>query len=193
MGTVAKNTGKDFPKAPAGTHIARCFEVIDLGHQKITFKGVEKWAPKIILTWELCNEMMGDSLPFTVSARLTLSLAETSMLRPMLESWRGKPFTTEELNGFDVRKVVGAYCMLGIVHNTVEGKTYANVTTAMALPKGTTKPAPINPTFYFGIETGDIETLPEWLQKVVRVSQEYTGEDADPMQKISEMEDDIPF
>lgn len=203
MGTTAKSSGGDFPKAPVGTHVARCYQVIDLGHQKIVWQGKEKWSPKIMLTWELCNELMEDGRPFAVSNRYTLSLAEQSVLRPSLESWRGKPFTDEELNGFDVKNVLGAYCMLGVVHNNHEGKTYANVSAILPLPKGMPKPAPVNPNLYFNIDTDDVTVLPEWLQNVIKKSREYNPEAEPPVTQqvntqrghpaFETMMDDVPF
>lgn len=196
MGTVAKNSGGDFPKAPVGTHVARCYQVIDLGHQKIVWQGKEKWQPKVMFTWELCGEPMEDGRPFAVSNRYTLSLAETSALRPALESWRGKPFTEAELEGFDVQNVLGAYCMLGVVHNSVDGKVYANVSAILPLPKGMAKPAPVNDNLYFDIETDDAAKLPEWLQKTIAKSREKSGEPAPPTGKrntFADLDDDIPF
>lgn len=204
MGTTAKASGGDFPKAPVGTHIARCYQVIDLGHQKIVWQGKEKWQPKVMFSWELCNELMEDGRPFSVSNRYTLSLAEQSVLRPSLESWRGKPFTEEELNGFDVKNVLGAYCMLGVVHNTSDGKTYANVSAILPLPKGMSKPAPVNENLYFNIDDGDVSKLPEWLQNVVKKSRELSGEPethgttmrapaAGGPKEFEDLMDEIPF
>jgi hypothetical protein len=187
MSTTARNTDKDFPKAPAGTHVARCYQVIDLGHQKIVWNNQEKWQPKVLLTWEILGEeRMEDGRPFAVSSRFTLSLSEKSALRPILEAWRGKPFTKEEADGFDVKKVLGAYCMLNVVHNQVGDKTYANVAAVMALPKGMPKPAPVNQDLYFNLDDGDMAKLPDWLQNIVKKSKEKMG-------SFEDMKDDIPW
>lgn len=201
MGTTAKASGGDFPKAPAGTHIARCYQVIDLGHQKIVWNNEEKWQPKIMLAWELLgDDRMTDGRPFSVSNRYTLSLSEKSTLRPMLEAWRGKPFSKEEAEGFDVKNVLGAYCMLNVVHNESGDKTYANVSAVMALPKGAVKPALVNPALYFNLDEGDITTLPDWIQKVVKKSKEYSGDkmhgftdDSAAVVGVPGVEEDIPF
>lgn len=199
MGTTAKANGTDFPKAPVGTHVARCYQVIDLGHQKIVWQGTEKWQPKILITWELfCEEKMDDGRPFSISNRYTLSLSDKSNLAPMLEAWRGKPFTPQEREGFDIKNVLGAYCMIGVVHNKVEDRTYANVSAVMALPKGMAKPEPVNENLYFNLDTDDIGKLPEWLQKIVQKSREYTAEPehAQPQKSggtFDDMDDDIPF
>lgn len=200
MGTTAKASGGDFPKAPAGTHIARCYQVIDLGHQKIVWNNEEKWQPKIMLSWELLgDEKMDDGRPFSVSGRYTLSLSEKSALRPILESWRGRQFTKEEAEGFDVKNVLGAYCMINVVHNSVGDKTYANVAAVMALPKGATKPQASNANLYFNLDAGDITALPDWLQKVVKKSKEYSGdkmhglENSDVHEGVPGLDEEIPF
>ena len=46
-----------------------------------------------------------DIIARTISATYTLSLGERSNLRKMLESWRSRAFTPEELQGFDLEKV----------------------------------------------------------------------------------------
>lgn len=58
------------------------------------------------------------------------------LVPPSLESWRGKPFTPEELAGFDLKNVLGLSCFVGVVHETKGDKTYANLASVMKLPKG---------------------------------------------------------
>ena len=175
MGTTAKNTGTEFPKAPAGTHVARCCWVIDLGTQTTEWMGKKKKQPKILIAWELSNELMDDGRPFTVSNRYTLSLFEQAVLRQHLESWRGKSFTEDDVNGgFDVKNILGAYCMLNIIHKQSNGKTYANVGGVMTLPKGMPKPPKINPDIYFSTDDfAGFEDLPEWIRGIVERSEEY--------------------
>jgi hypothetical protein len=50
-----------------------------------------------------------------VSKFYTLSLGDKANLRKDLENWRGKAFSAEELDGFDVQALIGANCMLNIV------------------------------------------------------------------------------
>ncbi len=103
--------GGDFEPPPAGTHVARCVQVIDVGTQHWTSAQYgPKSGRKIRLTWELSNETKvfdetkGEQ-PIFVSAEYTASLNEKSNLRKVLTSWRGKPFSDEELQGFDPRKI----------------------------------------------------------------------------------------
>lgn len=199
MGTVAKaSSGGDFEIPAAGAVVGRCYMVADLGTQDTSFQGKPKKAHKILLSWELA-ETMEDGRPFSISSRYTLSLFDQAILRQHLESWRGKTFTEEELAGFDVKNVLGKYCLLSVVHNKEGDKTYANVKGIMPLPKGMEKPLPVNKDIYFDVDTGDISTIPEWVANVVKKSDEWKARSQPaapakaPAGKFDDMEDDIPF
>lgn len=175
--------------------------VIDLGTQDTTFAGKPKKAHKILLGWEL-SETMSDGRPFSVSSRYTLSLFDQALLRQHLEAWRGRAFTDEELAGFDVKNVLGAYCLLSIVHNKQGDKTYANVNGIMPVPRGMEKPPAVNDPIHYEIETGDITKLPEWIQNVIKKSDEWKAKTNGvlppaqvPIQPghFDDMKDDIPF
>ena len=200
MGTVAK-AGAKLPIAPEGTHIARCIWVIDLGHQKSEFMGKTKVLPKILMCFELLGEeKMEDGRPFTLSRRFTLSLGDKSALRPVLESWRGRKFTREELDGFDVRNCCGKYAMVTVTHDVDGEKEYANIASVAAIPKGLTLPDGVNDTITYVIEEGErpnIVGLPEWVGKIIQQCEEMKGIDADEPKKkpgnFDDMKDDIPF
>lgn len=198
MGTVAKaSSGEDFAIPEAGAVVGRCYMVADLGTQDTTFKGTPKKAHKILLSWELA-QTMDDGRPFSISSRYTLSLFDQAILRQHLESWRGKSFTDEELAGFDVKNVLGKYCLLSIVHNKEGDKTYANVKGIMPVPKGMEKPGAVNKDVYFDVDIGDLSTIPEWVQNVVKKSDEWKARGAAPALKsaaagFEDMEDDCPF
>jgi hypothetical protein len=195
MGTVAKaSSGEGFEIPDAGAVVGRCYMVVDLGTQDTSFQGKPKKTHKVLIAWELA-EKMEDGRPFAISSRYTLSLFDQAILRQHLESWRGRSFTEAELAGFDVKNVLGAYCMLSIVHNKDGDKTYANVKGVMPVPRGMEKPAPVNKDLYFDIDTGDISVLPEWIQNVVKKSDEYKakGNGSKPAGSFGDMKDDIPW
>lgn len=192
MGTTAKATGdKEFELPAAGAVVGRCYMVADLGTQDTTFKGTPKKAHKVLLAWEL-DELMQDGKPFAISSRYTLSLFDQAILRQHLESWRGRSFTEAELEGFDVKNVLGKFCMLSIVHNKDGDKTYANVKGIMPVPKGMPTPKPVNKDVYFDIDTGDISVLPEWVQNVVKKSDEWKARSGNGKSHFDDMEDDDP-
>lgn len=127
-------SGTQYPPAPAGTHAAICVDVVDLGILEVTYSGKTKKQHKITIVWQI-DEDRDDGKPHAVRKRYTLSLHEKAGLRKDLESWRGLPFTQEELDGFDVEVLVGKGCLLNIIHNVKDSNTYANVATIMKLPK----------------------------------------------------------
>ena len=148
----------NFEQIPAGTYQAVCYAVWDLGKQTTTWEGQEKQTHKIIIAWEI-NETMkegeNNGKRFVISKRYTLSLGSKSNLLKDLVPWRGRPFTEQEFQGFDVETVIGANCMLGITITEKDGKSYTNVSSISSLMRGlakivpTTQPQP-----------------PEWVVKI---------------------------
>ena len=199
MAIIAKAGGKDFEKAPAGTHAARCYQIIDLGTQQVEWKGAIKYQHKVLIGFELCDELMGDGRPFSVSGRYTLSLSEKGNLRPLLEAWRGAPFTDQEAEGFDISKLLGQPCILTIIHNTVKEKTYVNIASISKPMKGMEIKPAVNPLMEFSIESdlNKLGQLPDWIQKIIRQSVEMNKdhvvqeESENPVPK--NFSDDIPF
>lgn len=151
MPIIAKRTERSFIPCPAGLHPAVCVDVVDLGVLKVTFSNETKVQHKCKIVWQTADEMP-DGKPFLVQRRYTLSLSEKSSLRKDLESWRGKPFTDEELDGFDLEKLIGANCQLNVVHDQKNGDTYANVTTVVPLGRGMVK---IKPRDYIRVQDRD--------------------------------------
>lgn len=134
MGIIAK-AGATFTPCPSGSHIATCVDVVDLGIIKSTYSGKTKSQHKVNIIWQI-GEMRDDGKPFLPRKRYTLSLHEKASLRKDLESWRGRPFSDAELEGFDIEALIGVSCMLSVVHAAQSGSVYANVTAIMRLPKG---------------------------------------------------------
>ena len=168
--------GGDFEQCPAGSFAARCYQIIDLGHQTFEWKGEAKVAPKVRITWEL-NEPMQDGRPFSISREYTASIGDKANLRKDLEAWRGRPFSAEELQNFSLENVLGAPCLLGVVHKPSKdgSKTYANVGSIMALPKGMACPELVNPAVKFDIGTFDqkvFDGLSSYVQKKILMSKE---------------------
>ena len=135
---IPKPEEANFEKAPAGSHVAVCCRVIDLGTQAQTFEGRDKKVKKLLLGWELQGPAMESGDRFVIHENYTASLAKKANLRKVLESWRGKPFTDEDFEngGFDVSKLLGVPCLLTVIHNESGGKTYANVQSVAKLMKG---------------------------------------------------------
>lgn len=138
MALIAKDGG-DYENHPEGQFRAICMDVVDLG--MVENKKWGKMQHKIAVVYHT-EAKMKDGRPFEIWARFTLTLAENGFLRPFLQSWRGKSFTPEELEGFDVEKLIGAPAYIQVIHQRSGDKTYANIGTIMMPPRGTEKLAP---------------------------------------------------
>ena len=199
------NTGGDFEPPPAGTHLAICYRIIDLGTQQVDFQGTKKLQHKIMLSWELPDEKMDDGEPFTVHQRYTLSSHEKARLRQDLESWRGMAFTEADFGpgGFNIKNVLGVPCLLTIIHEAKQGRIYANIRAIAKPPKGMGKPTPHNPTAYLDLNNFDpklFSALSDSLRATISKSPEYQKAvsshvgDAGPAPRDGEpINDDIPF
>ena len=115
---VSGKSGTNFTPAPAGTHAAVCVDVVDLGILEVSFGGKTKQQHKINLVWQI-DEERDDGKPFTVRKRYTCSLHEKAALRKDLEAWRGRPFTDQELDGFDLETLISAPALLIPVNTSI--------------------------------------------------------------------------
>lgn len=112
---------KNYVDPPEGIHLAICVDVTEPQEYETAF------GPKlkIRLVWELDEKMpegsKGAGKPYLASKFLTPSLNERATLFKLLQSWRGKPFTQDELKGFDIEKLIGVSCQL-VIEPYVDGK-----------------------------------------------------------------------
>jgi hypothetical protein len=125
-----------------GTYLSRCTTLVDLGTQKTEFSGETKSAHKVLLGFEILDteQRRDDGAPFVLSKRFTLSLHEKSAMRKTLEGWRGRAFTPQELKGFDLKSILNKGCLISVSTVEKDGKTYANITNVVPVPKGMTAP-----------------------------------------------------
>lgn len=173
------DSGTDYKPLPAGNYAATCIRVIDLGTQTTNYQGEEKSARKVRIFWEIPEETVeweGEVRPATICSTYTASLHEKANLRKVLESWRGRAFTADELKGFDTKNVLGAPCLLNVVHTEKDGRTYANVAGVTPLIKGMAKPELTGPLVNFDLDDFQpevLESLHEKLRDQIKASPEY--------------------
>ena len=172
------------PLIPEGSYPAVCCGLVDIGTQHVNYKDAEKEQKQITVMWELVGETIerpdGTSEARAISKTYTKSLSERSSLYKDLVSWRGREFTAEEMNAFDLRSVLGAPCLLSIVHRKTDNGTYANISGIMRLPRGMEPPKGERKALLFDVEDcvpEELARLPEWLQKRVRESAEWKAKD----------------
>ncbi len=177
MSLTATDSGGEFKSVENGTYVARCIKLIDLGTQHGEYQGKPVVKRQVLITWELPTELIEggdyDGQPYAMSKFYTASTNEKSILRKDLESWRGRTFTDEEINCFDITAIVGKACMISVVKND-KGKT--KVSGVMALPKGMICPEQINPTVVFDMDIFDKavwDSLSDGIKKIIEQSDEY--------------------
>lgn len=175
----------NFVPPPAGSHAAVCYRFIDLGTQQVDWKGTTKLQRKVLIGWELPNELIPDGemagKPFTINRKYTWSMSDKSNLRHDLEAWRGKAFTNDDFVGpqrFNIKNVLGKACLLSIVHEEREGRTYANLQSVAALPKGMNMPDRQNEIVYVALErplfdAHAFDKLSDKLKDTIKGSPEY--------------------
>jgi hypothetical protein len=215
MSFIVEDKGGSFESTPSGMHLARCYRIIDLGTQKSEYLGQVKYLRKVMLGWEIHGAddagtplKMKDGRPFAMFKNYTLSWAEKANLRADLQSWRGKPFSQEEMRRFDLQTVLGAWCMLNVIEKAgTDGKMYVNVSGVTPVPsmiKQAGLPQPINKNEVFMIDTPDMEifqTFSDNLKKKIMGTPEWEklnktaapAASATPTQSFDEDDSDIPF
>lgn len=210
MAINASNNGVKKELIPAGNYIARCYQMLEIGHVSENIMGVQKTLQKVRIGWELPEEKRvfdttkGEQ-PLVISKEYTLSMNEKSNLRKDLKSWRGKDFTEEEAKSFDITKLLGAPCMLNIIHNPSKSdpsKIYEQISGITPLPKGMKCPAQINKSIVLSYDNFNWElfnSLPDFLKTKIQSSEEFEAMQSPGSRNIPEPEsitepiDDLPF
>lgn len=187
------------PSVPIGTHIAVCFGIVDIGTQPDTGFGEKR---KLVILWELPHERVvfeGVEKPLAISRFYSHSLSKKANLRKDLVGWRGREFTPEELQGFELKNILGKPCQVSVVLNE-SGKSV--VDSVVALPKGLQAPPAFNPLLEYSVDQNRnqiYDKLPEWLRKACDACLEWDpSRQAELKSHESEstpapVEDEVPF
>jgi hypothetical protein len=203
---IISDNSKEFKIAPAGLHMARLYSIIDLGHQSVEWAGESKIMHKVVFTWELHGEddagqplQTDDKKPLIVSKRYTVSLGDQARLRQDLEAWSNKKMTSEDRKNFDLKGLLGKFCMVNITHSE-DGK-YANISGISPVPSAlrNAQPEGINPPVHFWLAEFDqskYDALPKYYKEKITESSEWRGQKAreanEPVESDPKL-DDIPF
>jgi len=177
MLSATKNSGVQQPLIEAGLHEAVCYAIVDVGtsHNDVFNKDQRK----VVFIWEIPDSRIDipekGNLPRALSKHYTNSLQEKANLRKDLVSWRTKEFTKEEEDLFEFKRVLGASCLLNIIHKEKRnGDMCAAIENVLPL-KGKKLTAENNLILY-GIEEHGLsipKNLPPWLIEEIKVSPEY--------------------
>ncbi len=203
----ATGGGEDFKRCPAGSHLAVCNMVADVGLQPGS-RMYPNPKHKIYVRFEVPAERVeyekdGKKIegPITIGTYYTASMSEKATLRKHLEGWRSRKLTDAEAEDFDVSAILGKACMLSVVETESDGKTYSNIANIGAVPKGLPPMQAENPLLYYAADDEkQFDKLPEWLQKKIveqlKVTTKEGADDAAAKQYASQhdsFDDDIPF
>ena len=207
MAFIATDSGGgNFKRVPAGAYIGRCYSLVDLGTQLTTGQYGEKLQHKLRIGWELFGEddegnpltidVDGKEMPLTITKGYTVSLHEKSGLRRDLAAWRGKDFTDDEAKGFDVSKLIGAYCMVNVTTSETNGKTYSNVAGLTPLPGAlkNSKPPAIHENVIFDLDNPNMEVFNKFhekLQDAIKRSPEWAKFNKPPIGSAGNGFDDM--
>lgn len=204
---------------PQGMHLARCYRIVDLGTQESTYLGQVKKLSKVMLQFEVHGEgedgqpiVTAKGEPMSISKNFTLSLAEMATLRKDLQTWRGREFTADELRGFELKNVLGAWAMISVIKAMGNnGKEYTNIAAIMSVPSAIKKaglPKGHNDLKLFSIDEPDMtlfDSFSNGLKEKIQKSPEWQargGSRAPAPAKapaegsgsgFDDMDSDIPF
>tara|TARA_R110000737_G_scaffold313989_2_gene323563 strand:- start:174 stop:887 length:714 start_codon:yes stop_codon:yes gene_type:complete len=237
MGLTVSNSRGSFENLEPGRYQATCYKLIDAGTREESYQdGPLRKRHVVYVYWEVTARQevdsgsehwetvrMADGRPFSASKKYTASLNENAALFKDLKSWRGKPFTDEDLAGFELPKVLGVTAELELImQNKDSDKVKVE---GVYKPEGGMKKADtINDVQLFDIdvyaqefsgESSDdsklmcdiVADMPPWLQEMVEDSFEIKAAQANaPAEKsvpggLADLakdtaaidDDDIPF
>lgn len=193
--------------APQGNHVARCYNLIHIGHVLVEYNGEQKEQDKVRIGFELPtvkHEFDGEKKPMVISKEYTLSMHEKANMRKLVEGILGQGLLDQDAESFEVEDLIGKTCLLYIKHDTNQrGDKYATIVSASPVPEGMPIPEPYNqPNILNYTDKWDQEKfdkLPDFLKDKMRGSNEYMKKFGKHHMDIEVNEDgtinpeDVPF
>ena len=180
MSLIVADKGGGGSMVEAGVYPAICSHIYDLGIQP-GFEGKEQH--KIVLLFEL-DERKDDGNRYLISRTYTASLNEKAALRKDLESWRKKPFTNDELQGFDIEVLKNVACQINVVSYQKQNGT-AGTKIGAILPPGKAQ-QPITREL-------DEDFVPDWVRRARGEEVREDARDNAPNHSDEGFKDDVPF
>jgi len=185
-GIIVKESEFTSQPIPEDSYVAGCFAVYDLGtHFSEMYK---KSQHELVIYWELPElrlkfekDCKTFDIPRVVSCRYTAGLggsSKPSKLREHLVGWRGRDFTVEEARGFELKNILGKFCVLQIIHKVdAKGQARHKISTITKIMKGMTVPAKTEHELIMcSLADNEFkfpEGTPAWIIEYVAKSEEY--------------------
>lgn len=207
----------EFERPPAGSHLARCYAIIDLGTSEKVFNGKAKNTRDVRLMFELPYELMEGRFvkelagkPFSVPLTCTMSLNEKSKLYKLVTGWRGKKMTADEIKHFNPVKLIGQPCRITLIESE---SGYMNIDSIAPANSKEQKEMPTakNTPLFFSLEPTEftkeswdrlnsktqekIIKTPEYaaIQNPISNEVDYSASDSSPDHPDHADTSDIPF
>ncbi len=202
-GSIKARKGSDYTPVPTGLHLGICFQIVGLGNQE--FKG--NVTPRVWIGFELPDVLIKGK-PMTIGKEYALFVGGKSKLGEMLKSWRGKPFTDEEMEAFEVTSIAGK---IGQVNVTAKESDRSKTEIGLVLgliqaqkdlvKSGKIKTTPVNDIVVYSPDDHDEamwQKVPEFLKRKINervVEEKDSVETAAPAadQGFDDSLDDVPF
>lgn len=197
-GFTAGSSGKTFPVLAAGVYAGVCTTLVDVGVQS---GGKFKDMPKIVLGFELPDApARTDGKPTMIYRNITLSMSKKGNLRPLIESWFGKQFPSDEAAGaFELPKLIGKAALVNVTNAKRGDKEYANISGLTPLMAGQAAPVAKSEAVLYTPKlpetVNNLEKVAPWIRTLID-NQIVEGEKLAPVAATSESADsgdDIPF
>lgn len=180
---VAEKVKEAYEPTPEGRYTAICYQIVDLGTQKTTYDGKEKYVPQMVVSFELHGEAaMPDGKPFSVRQRFTTSLSDKARLRAFLQGWSGKPVTDEHRKQATkfIKSFLGKPADMIISHRKYtkngEERVAEDITSIHPAHPAVPVPKMHNTPLFFDISSytrEDWDALPKWMQDAIANSPEF--------------------
>lgn len=175
--------GGNYALPDPANHVAICCGIVHLGTVDHTYEGKVTRKKMVRISFELVNtnhvfdEAKGNE-PFIVTKEFPFSMNKKAGLRKMLEAWRGASMTDDEAKAFNIVKLITAPCLVNVIIKTSgKGNKYVDIATVSQVPQGTNVPPLRKGTFLFNFnppfKSDVFNSLPEYVQKVIKTSDEY--------------------
>lgn len=166
------------PPVEPGVYMAVCVGVLDLGEQYS--EKFKNYRNEVQFVWELVGETVevdGEQKPRQLSRTFSVAAGKKSSLRGFIGAWNGVQYSDEQFGDLDLFTQAGRACQLNVVLS--DTGEYANVESAIPLPRGMAVPAADTAPILWNMDEWDdqvFESLPEWVREKIKKSTQYQKE-----------------
>jgi len=191
--TVAKLQPKT--QVPEGIYYACCIQIVDLGTQKVEFKGEVKEQAKFKLVFEILGYQDQETEAFaeyinpdtqkhkTIARTFSPSFYNESNLKVFLRGWNGRELTTKEEEGFNAGDLLGRFGKIQIIKKPTKKDptvSYELLNSIMSCSKTETarleKQDLHHPMFIYDMDTDGFnfpDKMPDFARDEIKTSKEY--------------------